>query len=105
MQFEKVYQLISLSRVTNAQAYVFNAKIAQSSVPRKALAETSVDETILRTISCLGSLTTIGGCILLPVKLLAVSSTVAACGGEGAGLACTLSGETISGEAGIQQES
>jgi len=35
VQFEKVYQLISLSRVTNAQAYVFNAKIAQSSVPRK----------------------------------------------------------------------
>ncbi|WP_208278193.1 hypothetical protein [Massilia oculi] len=74
-------------------------------VTRCSRTETSVDETISGTISCLGPLTTIGGCIWLPVKLLAVSSTVPACGGEGAGLACTLSGETISGEAGIQQES
>ena len=34
-----------------------------------------------------------------------MSSTVPACGGEGSGLARTSSGETISGEAGIQQES
>ncbi|WP_320468757.1 hypothetical protein [Massilia sp. CFBP9026] len=63
------------------------------------------DETISGTISFLGTLTTIDGCIWLLVKLLAVSSIAPACGGEGAGLARTLSGETISGEAGIQQES
>ena len=71
----------------------------------KARTKTSFDETVLGTISCFSPLTTIGGCIWLPVKLLAVSSTVPACGGGGAGLARTLSGETISGEAGIQQES
>jgi len=50
-------------------------------------------------------LTTIGSCIWLPIKMLAVSSTVHACGGEGAGLAGRLPGETVSSEAGIQQES
>ncbi|MDT1822533.1 transposase, partial [Acinetobacter baumannii] len=39
------------------------------------------------------------------LRNMAVSSTVAACGGEGAGLAREAQGETGPGEAGIQQQS
>ena len=39
------------------------------------------------------------------LRNMAVSSTVAACGGEGAGLARAVQGETGPGEAGIQQQS
>ncbi|MDT1857453.1 transposase, partial [Acinetobacter baumannii] len=39
------------------------------------------------------------------LRNMAVSSTVAACGGEGADLAREVQGETGPGEAGIQQQS
>ncbi|WP_137173583.1 hypothetical protein [Massilia sp. HP4] len=67
--------------------------------------KSSFAETIWELSLVLAPLTTIGSCIWLPIKMLAVSSTVHACGGEGAGLAGTLPGETVSSEAGIQKES
>jgi len=39
------------------------------------------------------------------LRNMAVSSTVTACRGEGAGLAREAQGETVPGEAGIQQQS